>query len=251
MNNEKLNDFLASSLNTLRKRENIKSLEDLSKALGITKSTVDRILKKEIKKTSICNGLKIVQKVYGQEKYTEFLKEYYPEVLGQMKKVYPNNTDAEMIDEKMNKFLESSFAYELIMKATSNYGISNLEALEEFGRRGLDILEELVKIEQIKKKGSRFYFDKKINTNQRVVQKLTENLIKNNYDIESFGKKDNWLSLQYESVNQEKVMPAVRQVLIEANYKIKNILNEETNRGDDIVWVSLLSDNLSGSQKFI
>ena len=156
-----------------------------------------------------------------------------------------------MVDDQMAKFLESTFAYELIMKATSNYGISNLEALEEFGRRGLDILEELVKINQIKKKGSRYYFDKKINTNQRVVHKLTENLIKNNYDIDSFGKKDNWLSLQYESVNENKVMPAVRQVLIEANYKIKNILNEDSNKGNDIVWVSLLSDNLSGTKNFI
>ena len=80
---------------------------------------------------------------------------------------------------------------------------------------------------------------------------MTENLIKNNYDIESFGKKDNWLSLQYESVNESKVMPAVRQVLIEANYKIKNILNEDSNKGNDIVWISLLSDNLSGTKNFI
>ena len=46
MSNEKLNDFLATSLNTYKKRENIKSLEALSNAIGITKSTVDRILKK-------------------------------------------------------------------------------------------------------------------------------------------------------------------------------------------------------------
>ena len=69
-----------------------------------------------------------------------------------MKKVYPNNSEVKMVDDQMEKFLESTFAYELIMKATSNYGISNLEALEEFGRRGLDILEELFKINQIKKK---------------------------------------------------------------------------------------------------
>ena len=78
---------------------------------------------------------------------------------------------------------------------------------------------------------------------------MTENLIKNNYDIESFGKKDNWLSLQYESVNESKVMPAVRQVLIEANYKIKNILMRPNK--NDIVWISLLSDNLSGTKNFI
>ena len=151
MSNEKLNDFLATSLNTYKKGR-ISSRWRLFQCYWHHKSTVDRILKKEVKKTSICNGLKIVQRVYGQEKYAEFLKEYYPEVLGQMKKVYPNNSEVKMVDDQMEKFLESTFAYELIMKATSNYGISNLEALEEFGRRGLDILEELFKINQIKKK---------------------------------------------------------------------------------------------------
>ena len=131
------------------------------------------------------------------------------------------------------------------MKATSKYGISNLDALEEYGRRGLEILEELVFLEQIKKVGNRYFLDKNLNAQQKVVQKLSQNLIKKNYDIESFGKKDNWLSLQYESVNTKEVMPKIRNILQNTNKEIKELLNSQENQGKDIVWISLAMDNLS------
>ena len=78
MTTESLNEFLAGSLMTLRKQNNGITLDKLAQLIGVSKSTIDRIGKKEVKNPSITHGLKIVQATYGEDKYPEFLKNCIP-----------------------------------------------------------------------------------------------------------------------------------------------------------------------------
>lgn len=55
----------------------------------------------------------------------------------------------------------------------------------------------------------------------------------------------NWLSIQYESVNHEVVLPKMRKILIKTNQDIRELMNDPESKGKDIVWAGLIMDSLS------
>ena len=96
-----------------------------------------------------------------------------------------------------------------MMMTTSNHGITQQLILEEFGKRGV--------------------------ATQETVQKLLQNLVSLSYDVDSFGAKDNWLTLQYESLNAEKVLPELVSIYTETNQKIRELSSNPQNKGTEVV----------------
>jgi hypothetical protein len=131
-----------------------------------------------------------------------------------------------------------------MMMATTNVGLTKDAVSAEFGRRGLLTLEKLVEKNVLNEKNGVFTLGTKVNANQETVQKLLHNLINSSYDLEAFGTHKNWLSVQYESVDANKVTPKLRDIYIKANKEIRELFNAPENTGHDVMWAGLVMDSL-------
>lgn len=240
-----LSEFLASCVGRIRKSYPKFSSLQLSKRLGIPNSTFDRITKKEVKRPSFNYALKIVQEVCGEESVQSFIKKYYPNMYEDFNKVYSGNQDVPFVSPEAESYFRDATTYEIMIMATTEAGITKEIAKEEFGKKGLSILERLLSENVLKEKNGKISINGPINANQETVHKLLSNLIQMNYDVDAFGNKDNWLSLQYISANAEYVQPRLLEVFKNTNGEIREILNSPMAQGNDIVWAGMVMDTLS------
>jgi hypothetical protein len=132
-----------------------------------------------------------------------------------------------------------------MLMATTEAGITKEMAKEEFGRKGLGVLERLLSENVLHEKNGKISINGPINANQETVHKLLSNLIQMNYDVDAFGSKDNWLTLQYISANADYVRPKLLEVLKKTNGEIREIFNSPMAQGNDIVWTGMVMDTLS------
>ncbi|MEC7276952.1 MAG: hypothetical protein VXV96_11585 [Bdellovibrionota bacterium] len=240
-----LSDFLASCVNKIKSSYPKFSSLQLAKRLGIPNSTFDRISKKEVQKPSFNYALKIVQEVCGEESVQKFIKEYYPSMYEDFSKVYSGNQDVPFVSAEAEAYFRDPTTYEIMLMATTEAGLSKEVAKDEFGRKGLTILEKLIADKVLIEKDGKVSISGAINANQETVHKLFTNLVQMNYDVDAFGNKDNWLSLQYISANAEYVLPKLLEIYKRANGEIREVFNSPMAQGNDIVWAGLVMDTLS------
>jgi len=167
-------------------------------------------------------------------------------------RVYRGNQEAKFLPTEVESFFENSSSYEIMLMATSTHGLTRQIVSDEFGKRGLVTLENLISKGVLKEEQGRFSIQTKINATQETVQKLLQNLLSLSYDVEAFGEKDNWLTLQYESLNADLVLPELVNIYTETNQKIRELFSDPKNKGTEVVWAALVGDTLlkSGRNQF-
>jgi transcriptional regulator with XRE-family HTH domain len=240
-----LKEFLSDCIKSIKKTYPNFSSAQLAKKLDLTSSTFSRFENREIKKPSFNHALKIVREVCGETRLQDFIKTHYPEMFNDFAKTYPGNNELEFMPEEAEIFLQDPTAFELIMMATSNAGLRKEVVIEEFGKRGLLILESLITKKILIEQNQIFTLGKNnLNFSQETVKKLLQNLVNSSYDLNAFGTHRNWLSVQYESLDASKVTPKLRDVYIRANQEIREIFNSPENAGTDVMWAGLVMDSL-------
>ena len=240
--------FIGCCVSKLKESHPRLSALALAKKLDIPNSTFDRISKKEVKAPSFNHALKIVQEVCGDQSVQDFIRKFYPNMMADFRRVYPGNTEVPFVDSNAEVFFQSPASFEIMMMATSRAGITEAQTLEEFGKKGLSILKELLEKGILKKEGEKIYIDGTINARQETVHKLFQNLIGLSYDPSHFGDNKDWLSIQYDSVNFNVVAPQIREVYIKANQKIRELLKAPESKGDEVIWAGLAMDRLTKSK---
>jgi hypothetical protein len=129
--------------------------------------------------------------------------------------------------------------------ATSGMGLTREKVMEEFGKKGLSIVNKLLKNDVLEENDGRIGLVGPINAAQSTVHKLLQNLVRLSYDLDAFGNgKDNWLSVQYDAVNLEVVMPKAREIMVRANQELRELLNDPSSKGKDVLWAGLVMDSL-------
>ena len=159
--------------------------------------------------------------------------------------VYPGNSDVEFIKPEGEIYFQDASTYELMMMATSYAGLTRSKTLEEFGKRGLATLDKLVEEGILKENDGKISLDSTVNAKQDTVQKWLQNLVKTSYDLDAFGDHKNWLSVQYESVNLDFVMPRLRDIYVKANQEVRELFMKPQAKGNDVVWAGMAMDSLS------
>ncbi|MCF8060861.1 MAG: hypothetical protein K9K67_16270 [Bacteriovoracaceae bacterium] len=210
-----------------------------------SKTPALQISKKEVQKPSFNYALKIVQEVCEEASVQSFIRQYYPNMYEDFTKVYSGNQDVPFVSPEAESYFRDPATYEIMLMATTELGLSRTVAKEEFGRKGLAILEKLVTENILIEKNGIVSMDGPINANQETVHKLFTNLVQMNYDVDAFGSKENWLSLQYKSVNSSYVLPKMMEVYKKANSDIREILNSPNSKGTDIIWAGMVMDTLT------
>ena len=237
-------DFLARCTKILaEKHPRSSSYSALSKRIGVPSSTFERIAKKEVKSPSFHNALKIVQAVCEDGDVLTFIKKFYPEMLADYEKAYPGNSKIPFAPPRMEEFFKNAVTYELMLFISSADNLTRQDVAKKFGEKGLGILEDLKSGGMLEKSGE-LSIDGPIKLGQEVNQALLQNLIRNNYDLKSFGEKDNWLSVQWHSVNMKKALPELREACVKMAQETWDIVSDPKYKGDDVVWVGAVMDTL-------
>lgn len=239
-----LKEFLSDCIQSIKKSYPNLSSVQLAKKLDLASSTFSRFENREINKPSFNHALRIVREACGETRVQDFIKLHYPEMFNNFAKTYPGNVDLEFIPQESESFFEDPNTYELMMMATTNAGLTSEVVRFEFGKRGLLTLDKLIERKILKEENGKFILGTKVNAGQETVKKLLSNLVDSGYDINAFGTHQNWLSVQYESVNAKKVKPKLREIYIRVNKEIRELFNDPDNSGFDIIWAGLVMDSL-------
>ena len=240
-----LKDFLSDCIKSIKKSYPNLSSVQLAKKLDLASSTFSRFENKEIKKPTFAHALKVVREACGEEKVQNFIKNHYPEMFSNFETTYPGNSKLEFLPTEAESYLQDSTSFEVMMLVSSNAGASRDLINFEFGKKGLVILDALVSKEIVHEFNGVYKISlPNFNFNQETVKKLLLNLVNSSYDLSAFGTHTNWLSVQYESVNREKVTPQLRDVYVRANNEIRAIFNAPENAGNEIMWAILAHDLL-------
>ena len=162
---------------------------------------------------------------------------------------YVGNADAEFVPKEAESFFEDASTYEIMLMATTVKGFTKETVCIEFGKRGLLTLEKLVEKNILKENNGIFTLGTRVNAGQETVKKLLQNLVNTSYHSSRFGTQKNWLSVQYESVNSDLVLPKLREVYIKANKEIREIFNAPEHAGPDVIWAGLVMDSLHQQEK--
>lgn len=246
-----LKDLLKESIRLIKLARPRLSTNALAASLSIPSSTLSRIENSGTAKPEFKHAIAILKAAHGEKLAHTFAKRYYPQLVVGLEQIYKANKDVPFVAVDSEKYFQDPTTYELMLIATSGTGIDRKVVESEYGNKGLAILDELLANEVLVETGGVIGIKVNINTRQETVHKLTQNLIARNYDLTAFGRKDNWLSLQYEAVKLEKAMPIIHEIMEKANSEIRAILNDPTYNGNDIVWASMIANSLKkqGSEK--
>lgn len=245
-----LKEFLSDCIKSIKKAHPNLSSAQLAKRLDLASSSFSRFENREITKPSFNHALKIVREACGETRVQDFIKLHYPDMYNNLTKTYPGNSELEFMPEEAEVYLQDPTAFELIMMASCNAGLRKEVVVAEFGNRGLLALENLIAKKILVEQNQIFTLGKKnLNFGQETVKKLLQNLVNSSYDLNAFGTQKNWLSVQYESVDKNKVTPKLRDVYIKANKEIREIFNAPENAGSDVMWAGLAMDSLLKKEK--
>jgi len=238
-------EFLRDCIKYLKKEFGDITTLKLARKLDIPNSTLGRIENSDVTTPDFLTAVKIIRARCKGEAVDEFIDKFYPEMKQTFHKVYSGNHDVPFVPIEVETNFENPSTYELMLLATSDLKLTKEIILENYGKRGLATTNDLIKKGVLLELNDKILLSKgPVNAGQETVHKLLQNLLTFNYDINAFGRKDNWLSLQYESVDKDVVMPEVVNILKNANQKIRELLRSPSSKGNDLVWIGLSSDTI-------
>lgn len=241
-------DFLNVCLKSIKKDHPRLSTAQLSKKLKVSQSALSRIENKDVARPSFKNALTITRAAYPNEKnYDEILRKFYPDMEDTYSRVYEGNKDVAFVSPDTETYFQDPTTYEIMMLATSETATTIGYIKEQYGKKGIQILEELLDKKILHRSNGKIKLgpDKRINAGQDTVQKLLGNLVNLSYDVDSFGNKDNWLTVQYESVDKNYVLPKLMEIMKKANKEVRELFTSPSATGDDVLWVGLAMHGLN------
>ena len=241
MKSDFLSDCAKQLMDRYPKNQNFRFVAD---KIGISPSSFQRILKKEVKNPNFHLALKIVRALCPDGEVKKFVEKFYPEMIEDFVTVYPDNSDVPFVEPEVEDFFKRNETYLVMVMALNTPKLTRQKIGLELGRRGLVVLDQLVQRNIIKQKGEYLHIRGPVNLGQPGILALFKNFVNNHYDIDNFGMKDNWMSVNTLAVNADKAMPVLKEICEQANKKIWETLNQSEYKGEDIVWTGIVMDNL-------
>ena len=179
-----------------------------------------------------------------------YLERVNPTLATAFNSYFSHNIETPSLDiDSSTLFANKDYLFILLL-AFTDIGTTELEIRQEFGSLGVKRLQELIDHGIVNIIDQRIYGQSsKITFNQKIMKQAVLYSIEQCYEPEHFGKGENWLSLQTESINKEKAMPEIRNILQNAYKDIKEVLYSEEFKGDDKVFISMVADKILSSEK--
>ncbi len=181
-----------------------------------------------------------------EQDYKKLLAQHYPEMSEAFSKVYAStHKEAVFVKKEAEPFFEDPTTHEYMLLATSDHGVTEEFVGKRYGEVGLEAINKMVCENILKKEGNKYILGPVLNAGQTTVHKLLQNLVTLNYDVEAFDRKDNWLSVQYNSVDKVHARKKIISIMRDAYKQIDQVLQSPEYRGEDVVWVGMAMDTLA------
>ncbi len=221
------------------------SSKQIARLLNIPNSTFGRIENSETTTPKFVHALKIIQSVCEEGDVYNFINKHYPQMSKFFEKVYSGNSKVKFAPVNSEQYFSDSSTYKIMLLVTSGIFVTSNLIKDEFGNDGLKIVDDLICNNILKKQDDEILLmNETLNLGQDTAQKLLQNLVTFNYDIDKFGTSSNWLSVQYKAIDKNKVLGKLIEIAKEANQKHREVLNDPSNAGNDVVWVGMAIDTL-------
>jgi hypothetical protein len=220
------------------------SLPQISKKINVSYPTLKRIMN-----LSANPSLEVVTNILMNTGHHDqlplYLQRMNPDLAAAFNNYFSHNVETPSLDlDSSTLFANKDYLFILLL-AFTNSGTTEFEVRQEFGTLGIKRLQELLDHGIVIYKDERIFGQStKVTFNQKIMKQAVLHSIEQCYNPELFGKGENWLSLQTESINKEKAMPEIRAILQNAYKDIKEILYSEEFQGDEKIFVSMVADKI-------
>lgn len=221
------------------------SLPQISKKINVAYPTLNRIMNGS-GNPSLSVVTNILVNTGNGRRLEDFLTRMDPDMARAFKNYFSHNHDTPVLDPKTSTLFANKDYLFILLLAFSQSGTSREEIRDEYGKAGIKRLEELLDQNILKEVSGVITGDvSRVTFNQKVMKEAVLHCIEESYDPSQFGKGTNWLSLQTESVNKEKAIPTIRNILQSAYTEIKEILYSDEYQGEDKIFVSMTTDTIT------
>lgn len=236
-------EVLSKKIRDYKKKNARLNSSQIAKSFGIATSTFNRIENLDINKPSVDQMVKILEGTGDSIDVTECLREYFPELHENVSKHYSNVYKKREAEECYQKYFEDESTYKLLLKATTKAGLREQEVVEELGNRGHKIFMKLASEGVFKNINGKFYADTdRITVKNQCAVRISEFLYKDLYEYIKLGRDDDqYLSnISYSSLDFNKVKGELKALYDDFNSKVKIIMKDPKNIGEDVI----ISSNL-------
>jgi hypothetical protein len=223
------------------------SLPQISKKINVSYPTLKRVMNLTAN-PSLEVVTNILMNTGHHDQLPLYLQRMNPALASAFNSYFSHNIETPSLDiDSSALFANKDYLFILLLSFT-NSGTTELEIRQEFGVLGIKRLQELIDHGILVQKNERIFGQSsKVTFNQKIMKQAVIHSIEQSYEPELFGKGENWLSLQTESINKAKAMPEIRNILQNAYKDIKEILYSDDYQGDDKVFVSMVADKILSS----
>ncbi|MFG1500414.1 hypothetical protein ABMA70_09415 [Halobacteriovorax sp. XZX-3] len=238
-----VNEVLRDKIRKYKKEHSRLSSNQIARRLGLPPSTFHRLEMGDVKNPGLDICVTVLNGLCSKKETAEFVREYFPEVheslYGHFYEVQTQNT----ITGNEIQYFKDESTYKMMIKASTYYGLSENEVLQEYGRHGHKIFMKLAADGVLKNRDGRFYHSDEL---QRIDTEATlslTNLVYSEMLTEVRVHGDPLASkadICYQSVDASKVKDELKQLASEFSYNVRKIMLSPDNRGEDVFFVSSL-----------
>lgn len=226
-------------------RPNLSSAQIASK-FGMSNSTFSRLENLDIKNPTFDQVVKIFNGVGDRDSLIQFLENNYPNLVEVFQEYIAKGMNP-FLSPEMCSYLEDPVTSKIMILAGSSCGLPIELVKEEFGNSGIAICEDLRGKNLLIQQDERFFINSKSSgiTNKTILE-LIKNVSTGMFDLSGLedGEALNYISFRSESIDLERVYPQIICILKETNTKIKSIMDNPDNSGEDTVYVGVISDSI-------
>lgn len=221
------------------------SSAQIAREIGMTQSTFSRIENGQTN-PSLNSINKLLSALGHTHKLSDAIEFSDPSLANSLKKNLAHNYETPIAGNEFSKYFSNHDYRKVLLLALTRSGTTRDEIQGEYGNSGSRKLNELLKVEVLtESRGIIKANEDKITFNQDILKDSLLSCIDENYETEKFGKNENWLSFQTESVNKDKAMTLIRTKLQTAYREIKEeILYSPEYYGNDKVFIGMVADSL-------
>ena len=237
----------------LKKKYPHYSSTQIASQIGMDQATFSRIENRQIKKPSLNSITKLLLGLGQTSTISQIIEMVNPDLASVIKEKekMSHNAETPMVGSDFSKYIKIPLYRNIVMLALSRSGTTRQEIEREGGKWGLAKLEELLNMGLLtESKGIIYAMREKeqITFDQDTLKALLIGCLEDSYSPEDFGKGENWLSLQTNSVSKEGLR-LIRSKIQKTFKEIAEILFSPKHQGNEKVFVGMVVDVLNKDKR--
>ena len=228
------------------KHPNLSSAQ-IAKRVGIGQPTFCRIENGQTANPSLASISKLLSALGKSYKISEAIEALEPSLASVLRDNLSHRLDVPVMAGDTAKYFADPDYRPILFLALSRSGTTREEIYAEHGSEGIKRLDEMIALKAVVEERGivRSVYHEEVASDQDALRDALVDCIERRYDPEKFGRNENWLSLQTESVDKEKVMGLIRDKLRKTYEEIReDILYSPKYYGTDKVFVGMVADSL-------